>query len=145
MSKAKTGNKVKVHYIGTLKNDGSEFDNSRKREKALEFVIGEATMIPGFEQGVTGMEIGETKAIEIPAKLAYGETNKEATIRVGRDQFPPEFKLIIDEVIQGKTKTGKPALAKIIGVDEKEVTLDMNHPLAGKDLKFEVELLEIVG
>ena len=143
MSKAKTGNKVKVHYIGTLK-DGSEFDNSRKREKALEFIIGEASMIPGFEQGVTGMEIGETKTIEILSKLAYGEVNSEAKIKVGRDQFPPDFKLIIDEVIQGKTKSGKPALAKIVEVNEKEVTLDMNHPLAGKDLKFEVELLEIV-
>ena len=143
MSKEKTGNKVKVHDIGTL-TDGSEFDNSRKREKALEFVIGEGSMIPGFEQGVTGMEIGETKTIEIASQLAYGPVNKEARIKVGRDQFPPDFKLIIDEVIQGKTKSGKPALAKIVGVDEKEITLDMNHPLAGKDLKFEVELLEIV-
>ena len=143
MNKAKTGNKVKVHYIGSL-TDGSEFDNSRKREKALEFIIGEGMMIPGFEQGVTGMEIGETKTIDIASKLAYGERNPEARIKVGRDQFPSDFKLIIDEVIQGKTKSGKPALAKIVGVDDKEITLDMNHPLAGKDLKFEVELLEIV-
>ena len=143
MSKVKTGNKVKVHYIGTL-NDGTEFDNSKKREKELEFIIGESTMIPGFEQGIVGMEVGESKTINIPSKLAYGDIKTEAKIKVGREEFPPDFKLVIDEVIQGKTKSGKPALAKIIAVNEKEVSLDMNHPLAGKDINFEVELLEIV-
>ena len=143
MSKVKTGNKVKVHYIGTL-NDGTEFDNSKKREKELEFIVGESTMIPGFEQGIVGMEVGESKTISIPSKLAYGDRKTEAKIKVGREEFPPDFKLIIDEVIQGKTKSGRPALAKIIGVNEKEVSLDMNHPLAGKDINFEVELLEIV-
>mgnify|MGYP003114459433 CR=1 FL=1 len=86
MSKVKTGNKVKVHYIGTL-TDGSEFDNSRKREKALEFVIGEGSMIPGFEQGVTGMEIGETKTIEIASQLAYGPVNKEARIKLYKEKL----------------------------------------------------------
>lgn len=142
MSKIKVGSKVKVHYIGTFK-DGEEFDNSVKRETPLEFNIGDGRVLRDFENTVRDMEIGEKKSVSIPLKQAYGEYVPEAEIKVPREDFPKEFRFIIDERIEGNTKSGKAATATIIEVTKKEVTLDMNHPLAGKDLNFEIELLEI--
>mgnify|MGYP003649517786 CR=1 FL=1 len=142
MNNIKIGSKVKVHYVGTLK-DGKEFDNSITREKPLEFVIGEGTMIPGFENSVRSMGVGEKKTIKVEPKEGYGNINPEAEMVVPRTDFPDDFRFIIDETIKGKRKDGQPAMAKIVEVTKKEVTLDMNHPLAGKELNFEIELLEI--
>ena len=142
MSEIKIGNKVKVHYVGTLK-DGTEFDSSVKRETPLEFTVGDGKVLRDFENTVRTMKIGDKKSIHIPIDKAYGEVNPKAEIKVPRTEFPKEFRFIIDERIQGNTKGGKPATATILEVTKKEVTLDMNHPLAGKDLNFEIELLEI--
>tara|TARA_B100000287_G_scaffold322829_1_gene306776 strand:+ start:1312 stop:1746 length:435 start_codon:yes stop_codon:yes gene_type:complete len=142
MSKIKVGNKVKVHYIGKLK-DGTEFDNSIKRETPLEFTIGDGKVLRDFENTVRDMNIGDKKTIDISSDNAYGEYKPEAEIKVPRREFPKEFRFLIDERIQGNTKSGKPATATILEVTKEEVTLDMNHPLAGKDLNFEIELLEI--
>jgi peptidylprolyl isomerase len=142
MSKIKIGNKVKVHYVGTLE-DGNEFDSSVKREKPLEFVIGEGKMIPGFENAIRSMDVGEKKNVKIEPKEGYGDINPEAEMVVPRTDFPDNFRFIIDETIKGKRKDGQPAMAKIVEVTKKEVMLDMNHPLAGKELNFEIELLEI--
>jgi FKBP-type peptidyl-prolyl cis-trans isomerase 2 len=142
MSEIKLGSKVKVHYIGKFK-DGKEFDNSVKRETPLEFTIGDGKVLRDFENTVRNMGIGDKKTVDISSDNAYGDYKPEAEIKVDRKDFPEEFRFIIDERIQGNTKSGKAASATIIEVTKKQVTLDMNHPLAGKDLNFEIELLEI--
>ena len=134
MSEIKIGDKVKVHYIGTLK-DGTEFDNSVK--------IGEGKVLLDFENTIRTMSVGEKKKVHIPCEKAYGDVIEEAITKAPRNEFPEDFRFIIDERIKGNTKSGKPATAVIVEVSRTEVTLDMNHPLAGKDLNFEIELLEI--
>ena len=89
------------------------------------------------------MSVGDKKKVHIPCEKAYGEVIKEAITKAPRNEFPEDFRFIIDERIKGDTKSGKPATAVILEVTRTEVTLDMNHPLAGKDLNFEIELLEI--
>ena len=140
--KINIGNKVKVHYVGKLA-DGTEFDNSKQREKPFEFVIGEGKMLVDFENTVRGMSVGETKSVDIESSAAYGNIKPEAVVKVPRIDFPKEFRFVIDEVIQGKTTQGVLTKARILEVTTEQVTLDMNHPLAGKDLNFEIELLEI--
>ena len=142
MSEIKLGSKVKVHYIGTLK-DGEEFDNSIKREEPLEMIIGEGKVLKDFENTVRTMSVGDKKSVKISSENAYGDVNPDAILKTPRNEFPEGFRFIIDERIQGNTKSGKPASATIREVTTTEVTLDMNHPLAGKDLNFEIELLEI--
>jgi len=142
MSNIKIGSKVKVHYIGTLK-DGTEFDNSEKRETPLDVVIGEGKVLLDFENTIRTMSVGDKKKVHIPCEKAYGEVIEEAITKAPRSEFPEDFRFIIDERIKGNTKSGKPATATILEVTKTEVTLDMNHPLAGKDLNFEIELLEI--
>ena len=142
MSEIKLGSKVKVHYVGTY-DDGTEFDNSVKRETPLDVVIGEGKVLVDFENTIRTMSIGEKKKVHIPSEKAYGSVSEEAIMKVPRNEFPKEFRFIIDERIKGNTKSGNPASATILEVTKTEVTLDMNHPLAGKDLNFEIELLEI--
>ena len=140
--KINIGDKVKVHYVGKLP-DGTEFDNSRQREKPLEFIVGEGKMLIDFENTVRGMSVGETKSVDIKSSSAYGEIKPEAVTKVPRADFPKEFRFVIDEIIQGRTTKGSLAKARILEVTKEKVTLDMNHPLAGEDLNFEIELLEI--
>ena len=142
MSEIKIGSKVKVHYIGKL-NEGVEFENSYERETPLEFTIGDSKMLIDFENTIRTMKVGDKKSVDIKSERAYGKFKKEAEIKVSREEFPEDFRFIIDERIQGKTKNGQSTTATIREVSKKEVTLDMNHPLAGKDLNFEIELLEI--
>ena len=144
MSKAKTGNKVKVHFKGTTGN-GEVFQESKEMGQPLEFIIGEGTLLAGFEKNVEGLEVGGTKTFTLESKIAYGERIEDAVIKVPRESFPPDFKLTIDDVIQGETSGGQPALGRVKSITEEEVTLDMNHPLAGEDVTFEVELIEIVN
>ena len=142
MGEIKIGDKVKVHYVGTFK-DGTEFDSSVKRETPLDLVIGEGKVLLEFENTIRTMSVGDKKKVHIPCEKAYGEVIKEAITKAPRNEFPEDFRFIIDERIKGDTKSGKPATAVIVEVSRTEVTLDMNHPLAGKDLNFEIELLEI--
>lgn len=142
MDSIKVGKKVKVHYIGKYE-DGKEFDNSVARKEPLEFNIGDGRVLRDFENTVRGMKEGQKKSIHIPLEQAYGKYEEQAEIKVPREDFPEEFRFIIDERIEGNTKSGKAATATIVEVTKKEVTLDMNHPLAGKNLNFEIELLEI--
>ena len=141
MSTATEGSKVKVHYTGTL-SDGSVFDTSREREP-LEFTVGEGMVIPGFENGVKGMAVGETKTLDIPAAEAYGERNEEYTLKVGRDQLPAHINAELGMTLQVQGEGGQQALVTVTELDDENVTLDGNHPLAGKDLNFEIELVEI--
>ena len=141
MTQAKTGDTVKVHYTGTL-TDGSTFDSSQGRDP-LEFSVGGGQVIAGFDDAVSGLEIGESITINIPAEKAYGPYQEEMTQTVGRDQFPPDLELKEGVQLQVPQENGQPAAVTIKKLTDKEVTLDANHPLAGKDLNFEIELVEI--
>ena len=138
----KKGDTIKVHYTGTL-NDGSQFDSSYNRNEPIEFVAGTGQMIQGFDEAVIGMEIGEKKSINIPAAKAYGEQNQEAFMNVPKNNFPPDFEFVVGEMVQGQTESGQPLQAIILEVNENEVLLDFNHPLAGEDLNFDLELVSI--
>ena len=143
MSIAKNGDKVKVHYVGTLK-DGTEFDNSRTRGEGLEFTIGDGRLLKGFNDTVDGLKIGETKKIDLEANEAYGEYQENAVITVKKTEFPKEMEFVLEGVVQGQDAQGRPIQGQIIKIEEEVVELNMNHPLAGEDLAFEIELLEIV-
>ncbi len=140
MSKAKNGNSVKVHYKGTL-DDGTVFDNSHDRGETLDFELGAKRLLPDFEEAVVGMAVGDTKSFRIVE--GYGTYNPEAVVKVPREAFPPDFAFEVGTAVQGTSPTGQPLVAKINSVTDTEVELDHNHPLAGKDLNFEVELVEI--
>tara|TARA_R110000824_G_scaffold9834_2_gene43547 strand:+ start:8301 stop:8735 length:435 start_codon:yes stop_codon:yes gene_type:complete len=142
MSLVTEGHNVKVHYKGTLE-DGTEFDNSRTRGAALEFQVGVGQMIKGFDEAVRGMGLGEVKIVTIPSTDAYGPVHTEAFRDFPRDAFGETHDLQVDGVVQGQSPDGQPMVARISALDETTVTLDLNHPLAGKDLIFEIEMLEI--
>jgi len=140
--KVKKGDQVKVNYIGTL-NDGTEFDNSYKRGEPLAFTAGTGMMIEGFDNAVMGMTVGDKKNVNIPNEQAYGPQNPDAFMPVPKTNFPPDFKAVVGEMVQGQTETGQPVTAAILEVTENDIVLDLNHPLAGEDLNFEIELVEI--
>ena len=141
MAEVKSGDKVRIHYTGTLA-DGSIFDSSEGRDP-LEFTVGSGQVIPGFDAAVTGMTVGEKKVAEIPADQAYGQPHPEARQTVPREQIPAEIPLDIGTQLQMQTPDGRAVPVMVAEVTETEVTLDANHPLAGKDLTFELELVEI--
>ena len=141
MSAVENGNTVSVHYRGTL-NDGTEFDSSHSRNETLTFEVGSGQMIPGFDTAVVGMTAGETKNITLTPVEAYGDTNPEAIVDVSKDNFPDDFEYIEGAMIQGFGPNG-PVVGTINEVKEATVSVDFNHPMAGKDLNFEIELVEI--
>ena len=141
--KVENGHNVTVHYRGTLE-DGTEFDNSRKRGKTLEFEIGSGRMLRRFESAFLGLEEGETKSFSIPSSEAYGPHFPEAIQSVPKQAFGEDFEFRIGGIIQGNGPQG-PFIAKILETDDSEVLLDLNHPLAGKDLNFEIELVSNHG
>ena len=129
-----------VHYVGTLE-DGTEFDSSRDREP-LEFVLGGGMLIPGFEKAVTGKSEGETVTVTIPAAEAYGEVNPDHLFAVPRAEVPEDIDPVVGMIV-GLTLDEGEVNAVISHVDENEVVLDVNHPLAGKPLNFEIEIVKI--
>lgn len=136
---AQDGQTVLVHYRGTLA-DGSEFDSSRDRAP-LQFTVGTGEVIPGFDDAVRGLEVGESKTVTIPAAQAYGEASDEATREFPLDAFPqtPE----VGWMVELEADDGQRLPATIVEVTEDHATLDFNHPLAGQDLTFEIELVSI--
>jgi len=143
MTKLKTGDTVKIHYVGTLK-EGEQFDNSRERNQPLEFTIDDGKLLKGFNDSVKEMEIGGTKKISLKAEEAYGKYIDEAVIEVPKTEFPPDMKFELKGFVQGQDDKQRPIQGQIIKIEEEKITLDMNHPLAGEDLNFEIELLEVV-
>ena len=135
---ATSGDTVRVHYTGTL-NDGTEFDSSRGRDP-LEFTLGSGQVVPGFDAAITGMEIGETKTVTIPAKEAYGEVNPEQTVTVGKDQLPEGAEISIGDRLQLGMPDGNMVIVTVQEMTADTVTLDANHALAGEDLTFEITL-----
>ncbi len=141
MSKAKNESMVKVHYTGTLE-DGTVFDSSRESDP-LEFKVGGGEMIKGFDAAVVGMVVGETKKFTIPADDAYGQRREEMVFQVERNQLPEEMEPEVGQHLQTEAEGGHPVVLEIIAVEDENVTLDGNHPLAGKDLNFDIEVMEI--
>lgn len=139
--KVQNGANVSVHYRGTL-NDGTEFDNSKIRGKTLNFQVGAGKMLPGFDRAIVGMTTGQTKKINLVSDEAYGPRIPDAIQVVPKTAFGTDFEFLVGEVIQGNGPKG-PFLAKIQEEREEEVLLDFNHPLAGEDLNFEIELVSI--
>lgn len=141
MSQAGKGNTVKVHYTGTL-TDETIFDSSRQREP-IEFKVGEGQMIAGFDAAVEGMKVGDTKKVNIPSTEAYGPKSEEAIIKVAKDQLPQGMNPEIGMQLEATGEDGRSQVLVVAEVMENEVMLDANHPLAGKDLIFDIEMMEI--
>ncbi|GAM11682.1 FKBP-type peptidyl-prolyl cis-trans isomerase [Geobacter sp. OR-1] len=149
MQKAKQGDKVKVHYTGRL-DDGEVFDSSECNDDAcgcetgpLEFTIGEGNVIPGFEAAVIGMSLGESKEVKIPMNEAYGPYQEELVGVVERSRLPEGLVPEIGGQLEVTGQDGEAFPVLITEVSDTEVTLDANHPLAGRDLTFDIKLVEI--
>jgi peptidylprolyl isomerase len=141
MESAKRGQTVRVHYTGTLE-DGTVFDSSHGGEP-LEFTLGSGQVIPGFDEAVAGMRVGEAKSVTIPADQAYGPHRGELLLSIERDQLPDEMVPEVGQTLQmSDGRQTFPVTIREVGTDQ--VVLDANHPLAGKDLTFDLTLVEVV-
>ena len=139
---AQQGDTVAVHYTGTL-DGGDVFDSSREREP-LEFTVGGGQVIPGFDRAVEGLEVGESREVRLEAEEAYGEPREDLLIDVGADKFPPDAEPEVGQQVQVQVAPGQNQVATIADVnDDGGVKLDLNHPLAGRALNFDVELVAI--
>ncbi len=143
MAQVKKGDKIKVHYHGKL-TDGETFDSSAGREP-LEFEVGSGMVIPGFDNGVTGMTVGEKKTVNIPYDEAYGPKNPAMLIEMPKDRFPKDMEIELGMSLGMSDQDGQQFQVTIAEIKEEVVMLDANHPLAGQDLIFDLELVEIVG
>lgn len=142
MSEVKKGDKVKVHYTGKL-NDGSEFDSSKGREP-LEFEVGTQQVIPGFENAVVGLKVGESVTVDIPADEAYGQKIDEMVLKVEKSTLPAEFSVELGQKLQLPQENGQNVIVTVTDVTDTHIELDANHPLAGKDLTFDIQLVEVL-
>jgi len=131
-----------VHYTGRFE-DGTVFDSSIN-SSPLQFVIGEGRLIPGFEQAVVGMSPGESKSTTIPPEEAYGPHHEQIVKVIDRKQVPPDLKLEVGQQLEIRRPDGQKTMVMVTDVSESTVTLDANHPLAGKGLTFDIQLVEIV-
>ena len=143
MQQVKNGDKVKVHYHGKLTN-GETFDPSEGRAP-LEFEVGSGMVIKGFDDGVTGMAVGDKKTINIPVDEAYGPRNPEMLIEMPKDRFPKDMEIELGMPLAMSDGNGQDFQVVVMEVKEDAVMLDANHPLAGEDLVFDLELVEIAG
>ena len=134
------GDKIKVDYTGSFE-DGEVFDASEKHGQPLEFEAGAGMVVPGFDAAVIGMDVGEEKEVTLKPEEAYGMPNEQAVQKVPKDKFPAEAKEGL--MIGVPLPNGQQIPAKIVKVDDKEVTLDMNHPMAGKVLVFKIKIVSI--
>lgn len=143
MAQVKSGDKVKVHYHGKL-TTGETFDSSTGKDP-LEFEVGSGMVIPGFDNGVTGMVVGEKKTINIPFGEAYGAKNPEMLIEMPKDRFPKDMEIELGMSLGMSDQQGQQFQVTVAEIKEEIVVLDANHPLAGQDLIFDLELVEIIG
>lgn len=142
MSKATKGDTVRVHYTGKL-TDGTVFDSSREREP-LEFTLGEGQLIPGFESAVDGLAVGDSVETTITADDAYGPYNDNLVQTVDRQRLPDDLNPSVGQQLQVQQQDGSQVVVTVSDVNDATITLDANHPLAGKELVFDIELMEIV-
>ena len=142
MQQAQNGDKVKVHYHGKLRS-GETFDSSEGREP-LEFTVGSGQVIKGFDDGITGMQVGDKKTVEINVEDAYGEKSEDMIIEFPKEQFPGDMSPEVGQQLMMSNGSGQSFPVTIMEVRDDSVLLDANHPLAGQDLIFDIELVEIV-
>jgi peptidylprolyl isomerase len=151
MAQAKEGDRVKVHYTGRL-DDGSVFDSSEcqddecgcEQHGPMEFTIGGGEVIPGFDRGVIGLEVGESKTIHIPVDEAYGERIEEMVADVPRGDLPPEIKPEVGAQLEVTQEDGQIFQVLVTDMNDETITIDANHPLAGQALNFDIRLVEIL-
>ncbi len=141
MAAAKKGDKVAVHYTGTL-DDGAVFDSSRERDP-LEFTLGTGQVIAGFDAAVEGLAEGESVKTKIACDQAYGQRDDQLVVETPREHIPSEVSLEVGRRLQARSQEGHVTRVTVTALTEQTVTLDANHPLAGQDLTFEIELVEI--
>jgi len=141
MAEVKAGDTVRIHYTGTLL-DGTVFDSSDGRDP-LEFEVGSGMIIPGLDSALPGMAVGDKKLVNIPCADAYGPINPAMQQGVPRDGIPDDIPLDVGTTLQMQTPDGQAMPVTIVNVTEDEVILDANHPLAGKDLNFDIELVSV--
>ena len=141
MANAKNGDKVTIHYIGKL-DDGTVFDTSAGSDP-LEFTLGEGMVIPGFENAVLGMAPGEVKTVTIAPEDGYGDYDEEMILEVEREAFPDDLELEVGLEVQSQDPSGQVVELKVLEFDDAMVKLDANHPLAGENLTFEIEVVSI--
>ena len=142
MAQAKDGDKVKIHYTGKL-DDGTVFDSSEGREP-LEFTLGDGKIIPGFEKGTLGMEVGERKTITVPPKKGFGAWSRNNIMTIKKSDIPENITPQMGQRLQIPMEGGKVAQVTVTKIGDSRIEVDGNHPLAGKTLTFEVELLGIL-
>ncbi|MEM9923230.1 MAG: peptidylprolyl isomerase [Cyanobacteria bacterium P01_D01_bin.50] len=141
MAQAKSGDNVKVHYTGKL-DDGTVFDSSADRDP-LQFSLGSGNVIPGFEEAIVGMTPGESKTTIIPPEQAYGPQRDELVITVEKEQIPSDLSVEVGQQLQISQNNGQVIPVIVTDVSDSKVTLDANHPLAGEQLTFDIQLVEL--
>ncbi len=142
MSQAKAGDTVRVHYTGKL-DDGTQFDSSEGRDP-LEFALGAGEVIPGFDQAVEGMAVGENKSVRIDSDNAYGPRDDQLVREVPKNVLPDDMQLSVGMPLQAQDPNGDVLQLVVTAVADQSITVDANHPLAGEALNFDIELVEIV-
>ncbi|BCA80624.1 peptidylprolyl isomerase [Desulfuromonas sp. AOP6] len=142
MAAAKSGDSIKVHYAGRLE-DGTAFDSSKGGEP-LSLTLGQGEVIPGFDEAIVGMQVGESKTITIGAEQAYGPRIDELVIELARKDLPGDLELTLGRQLEVTQEEGEPFVVEVTDLTDVTVTLDANHPLAGKELTFDIELVEIL-
>lgn len=143
MARAKAGDKVRVHYTGTLEG-GALFSSTYEENEPFEFTIGDRHMLPSFEQAVIGMTEGDKKTVSVPPESAYGLHKKEFVFTMDKSGVPPNLELKLGKRLQVRLSGGTTAVATIQAITDNSVILDANDPLAGKTLIFQIELLKIL-
>jgi len=141
MSQAKSGDTVRIHYTGTLA-DGTQFDSSKEREP-LEFELGSGQVIAGFDKAVTGMAVGESKSVTIPPEDGYGQRNEEMVHEVPKTALPDDLEPVEGMGLQARGQDGHVFRLTVVSIGDETITVDANHPLAGRDLNFDIELVAI--
>lgn len=141
MSQVKAGDTVHIHYTGTLE-DGTQFDSSAGRDP-LEFTVGGGQVIPGFDQAVEGMAVGDSKKVNVAPEQAYGEHHDQMVQEVPKSALPPEMEPEVGQSLSAKNQDGQEILLTVTEVKDDAIVVDGNHPLAGKALNFEIELVKI--
>ncbi|MEO1202658.1 MAG: peptidylprolyl isomerase [Pseudomonadota bacterium] len=141
MSQAKAGDTVKIHYTGKL-TDGTQFDSSEGRDP-LEFALGSGQVIPGFDQAVDGMEVGESKSVTIAPEDAYGERHEQLVQDVPKSALPEDMQAEVGMQLQSQSPDGQVFQLVVTAIGDETITVDGNHPLAGHELNFDIELVAI--
>lgn len=141
MSQAKSGDTVKIHYTGTL-DDGTQFDSSSGRDP-LQFTLGSGQVIPGFEKAVEGMAVGDSKTVNIPPEQAYGPRHDQMIQEVPKTALPDDLEPVEGMALQAQGQDGKVVNLTVTAVQDDSITVDGNHPLAGKALNFDIKLVDI--